>query len=89
MRYGGSGSRSGSGYGVAALGDRFTATPEIAVGLSDAGRDYSLGWRLTPRSVVPDGVALELALEARRLESTSRRNAPPEHAAALRLTSRF
>ena len=77
------------GYGVAALGDRFTATPEIAVGLSDTGRDYSLGWRLTPAGVAPDGVAPEVALEARRFESTSRRNAPPEHAAAVRLTSRF
>ncbi len=25
---------------------RLTATPEIAVGLSGAGRDYSLGWPL-------------------------------------------
>ena len=77
------------GYGVAALGDRFTATPEIAVGLSDAGRDYGLGWRLTSDSAAPDGVALELVLEARRFESASRRNAPPEHVATLRLTSRF
>ncbi len=77
------------GYGVAALGDRFTATPEIAVGLSDTGRDYSLGWRLTPGGVAPDGAALELAFEARRFESASRRNAPPEHVAAFRLTSRF
>ena len=77
------------GYGVAALGDRFTATPEIAVGLSDAGRDYSLGWRLTPGGVAPGGVALELAFEARRFESTSRRNAPPEHAIGFRVTSRF
>lgn len=58
--------------------------PEIAVGLSDVGRDYSLGYRLTP-----GGVALELALEARRLESASRRNAPSEHAATFRVTSRF
>ncbi len=77
------------GYGVAALGERFTATPEIAVGLSDTGRDYSLGWRLTPGGVAPDGAALELAFEARRFESASRRNAPPEHVATLRLTSRF
>ena len=31
----------------------------------------------------------ELALEARRLESASRRNAPSEHAATFRVTSRF
>ena len=77
------------GYGLPTLGDRFTATPEIAVGQSDAGRDYSLGCRLTPGGVAPDGFALELALKARRFENTSRRNAPPEHAAAIRVTSRF
>ncbi|MCY4551431.1 MAG: hypothetical protein OXC28_24055 [Defluviicoccus sp.] len=77
------------GYGFPAFGDRFTATPGIAIGLSDAGRDYSLGWRLTPGGVALDGRSLELAFEARRRESTSRRNAPPEHAAGFRVTSRF
>lgn len=72
------------GYSFPAFRNSFTATPEIAVGLSDVGRDYSLGYRLTP-----GGVALELALEARRLESASRRNAPSEHAATFRVTSRF
>ena len=71
------------GYGFPAVGDRFTATPEIAVGLSEARRDYSLGWRVT------DGVALELALEGRRFESASWRNAPPEHVGTFRMTSRF
>ena len=80
---------AGFGYGFPAFGDHFTSTPEIAVGLSDTGRDYCLGWRLTPGSGTPDGGALVLALEARRFESTSRRNAPPEHAAAIRVTSRF
>ena len=85
------------GYGFAAFGDCFTSTPEIAVGLSDAGRDYSLGWRLArgpgSRSGAggggPDGSALELAVEARRLESTANRRMPPEHALGLRVISRF
>ena len=85
------------GYGFAAFGERFTSTPEIAVGLSDAGRDYSLGWRLArgpgSRSGAgggePDGSALELAVEARRLESTASRRMPPEHALGLRVISRF
>ena len=34
------------GYGLSAFGDRFTWTPEVGFGLSDTGRDYSLGWRL-------------------------------------------
>ncbi len=77
------------GYGFPAFRHRFTATPEIAVGMSDTGRDYSIGWRLTPGSVAPDGIALELAFEARRFESASRRNAPPEHTAAFRVIARF
>ena len=77
------------GYGFAAFGDRFTATPEIAVGLSDAGRDYSLGWRLTRGGKAPDGGALELAVEARRRETAANLPASPEHAVGFRATSRF
>ena len=35
------------GYGIALFGGGFTGTPNLGVGLSDAGRDYRLGWRLT------------------------------------------
>ena len=77
------------GYGFAAFGDRFTSTPEIAVGLSNAGRDYSLGWRLARGGGGPDGSALELAVEARRRESIANRRMPPEHALGLRVISRF
>ena len=34
------------GYGFSAFADRFTATPELGLGLSDSERDYRLGWRL-------------------------------------------
>ena len=77
------------GYGFPAFGDRFTATPGIAIGLSDAGRDYSLGWRLVRGGRVPDGRSLELALEARRREFAPDRTVPPEHGIGFRLTSRF
>ena len=77
------------GYGLAALGGRFTATPEIAVGLSDTGRDYSLGWRLTRGTRAPDARALTLALEVLRRETATNRNIPPEHAIGLRLTSHY
>ena len=76
-------------YGFAAFDGRFTSTPEIAVGLSNAGRDYSLGWRLARGGGGPDGSALELAVEARRRESTANRRMPPEHALGLRVISRF
>ena len=77
------------GYGLAAFGDRFTATPEIAVGLSNAGRDYSLGWRLVRDGEAPDGRSLQLTVEARRREAANDQNTPPEHAIGFRATSRF
>ena len=77
------------GYGFAAFGDRFTSGPEVAVGLSDTGRDYSLGWRLTRGGKAPDGGAFDLAVEARRRETAANLPAPPEHAVGFRATSRF
>ena len=77
------------GYGFGAFGDRFTATPEIAVGLSNAARDYSLGWRLARDGDAPDGGSLELALEARRRETSTEQSIPPEHGIGFRVTSRF
>ena len=63
-------------------------TPEIGIGLSDTGRDYSLGWRLVRGgSGAPDGGSFELSLEGRRRESAND-NAPAEHEAGLRLTAR-
>ena len=57
------------GYGVAAFGDRFTATPEAGLGMSAGHRDYSLGWRLARAERLGGG--LELALEGRRRESAN------------------
>ena len=72
------------GYGLAMFGGRFTGTPEIGLGLSEAGRDYSLGWRLI--GAAPG--SLELSLEARRRESADD-STDPGHAAGFRLTARF
>ena len=41
------------GYGIGMFEGRFTMTPEIGLGLSQAGRDYSLGWRLTRAGSAP------------------------------------
>ena len=72
------------GYGFSAFEDRFTATPEIGLGLSDSHRDYSLGWRLgLDRSGTN---ALELRLEATRRESAND-NADPEHGIGFKLTA--
>ena len=77
------------GYGFGALGDRFTSTPEAAVGLSNAGRDYSLGWRLADDDGTPDGNVVEFVVEVRRRESAANDNVPPEHMVGFRATSRF
>ena len=76
------------GYGFAAFGDRFTATPEIVLGLSNAGRDYSLGWRLVHRGMLDDR-SLELALEAQRREPVGNRHALPEQSLGFRVTALF
>ena len=74
------------GYGLAAYGDRFTMTPEIGYGMSETGRDWSLGWRLT--SARRDRSSFELKLEATRREHDDGIGAP-EHGVGLRLTARW
>ncbi len=76
------------GYGLSAFRGRFTLTPEAGVGLSDTGRDFSLGWRLVRRPGPGDTGALEISFEAQRRESANDVT-PPEHAIGLRLTARF
>ena len=73
------------GYGLPVFGDRFIGTPEIGFGLSDSGRDYSLGWRLTREG--RDAGSFEFSLEAERRE-TANDNAP-EHGIGFRLTARW
>ena len=73
------------GYGLAVFGDRFTGTPEIGFGLSDGGRDYSLGWRLTREG--RDAGSFEFALEATRRETANDND--PEHRIGFRLQARW
>ena len=74
------------GYGLPAFEGRFTGTPEIGLGLSEAGRDYSLGWRLT-RAGSGAG-SLDLSVEARRRESAND-DVPPEHGIGFAATARW
>ena len=68
------------------FGGRFTGTPEIGLGLSEAGRDYSLGWRLS-RAGSGAG-SLDLSVEARRRESAND-DVPPEHGIGFAATARW
>ena len=75
------------GYGFAALGDRFTSLPEIALGLSDTGSDYSLGWRLA-RGGGFGGGSFALSVEAQRREPAND-DIAPEHRVRVRIDARF
>ena len=74
------------GYGLSAFGDRFTFTPELGVGLSDGGRDYSLGWRLDLAQRGPTSLALELEATRRERANDDRE---PDHAIGFRLRARW
>ena len=69
------------GYGMALLGDRFTGTPNVGFGLSEAAREYRMGWRLT--SAVPGDPGFEVSLDATRREAAND-DGPPEHGVMLR-----
>ena len=73
------------GYGLAVFGDRFTATPEVGLGLSNGQREYSLGWRLGLDRSGP--ASLELRLDGTRRESANDND--PVHGVALRLNARW
>ena len=67
------------GYGFGVFDDRFTATPEAGLALSDGQREASLGWRLGTGG---DGaVSMELGVEGTRRESA---DGDAEHALMLR-----
>ena len=72
------------GYGIALFGGGFTGMPHLGVGLSDTGRDYRLGWRLT--SAWRGDPGFEIGLDATRREAA---NADAEHGIALRAVIRW
>ena len=74
------------GYGMAMFGDRFTGTPNLGFRLSEGGRDYRVGWRLTP--AVPGDTGFEINLDATRSESAND-NEPAGHGATLNVTVHF
>ena len=81
------------GYGFPAFGDRFTAMPELGLGLSNDVREHSLGWKL---GLVRRGPAsLEAGLEATRREPANDSGAgsgaasEPVHGVQARLALRW
>ena len=55
------------GYGLPAYGDRFTMTPEVGFGLSDAGRDRRLCWRFTREGRAGETGSPELRIDVLHL----------------------
>ena len=56
------------GYGLGVFDNRWTAVPELGLGLSERDREVRLGWRLVER--VTTGLAFELGVEGTRREWT-------------------
>ncbi len=70
-------------YGLPAFGGRFTVSPHVGLGLSNAARDDVLGWRLTPRANAP---AFSFGIKAVLRESDT---AAPERAAGFDMRARW
>ncbi len=70
-------------YGTALFGGGFTATPNMGFGISDGGgREYRLGWRLTP--ALQGSPRFEVSLDATRNEAAN--GNAPAHGVMLRST---
>ena len=75
-----------AGWGFAAFGDRFTATPELGLALESERREYRLGWRLALAEGGP--AAFDLGLEGTRREHAAA-STDPEYGLGLRMTGRW
>ena len=69
-----------AGWGMALFGDRFTGTPNVGFRMSEAAREYRMGWRLT--SVVEGDPGFEVSLDAVRREAVN--DGGPGHGVMLR-----
>ena len=75
------------GYGFGVLANRFTATPQAGLTLSNGHREVSLGGRLGLARSGP--MSMELGLEATRREAANDDGAQPVHALMLRGSMRW
>ena len=73
------------GYGMAVFGGGFTGTPNVGFGMSEAAREYRMGWRLT--SAVLGDPGFEVSLDATRREAVNDNDA--EHGVMLRSMIRW
>ena len=69
------------GYGLPAIGGRFTCTPHAGFALTDSAREHILGWRLG--LVCSGSTTLDLGHEATRREPMN--DDAPKHTVGLKL----
>ena len=74
------------GYGIPAFGGRYTTTPAIGFGLTEAEREYSHSWRLAEAKSA--GLVFGLDVEGTRRESVTD-GSGPEHVIGIGLGWRF
>ena len=70
-------------YGFPAFSGNYTGSPQFGIGITGAGRDYSLGWQLEPEEGAPD---IAFGVKATRQESHA---APAVHGAGIEATIRW
>ena len=71
------------GYGMAVFENRFTGTPHVGFGFSEAAREVRMGWRLAPAA----GSGPALSFDAVRREAAN--DAAAEHGVMLRSAVRW
>ena len=74
------------GYGLAAFGDQFTATPEATLALGGERRGYGLGWRLAMRNDRDYGLELRLQGIRRQTDGAGR---GADHAIGIEMRVQF
>ena len=73
-------------YGFAILGGHLTGAPWAGIGLLESGRDYRVGYRISPAR--QSGADLQIGIEGVRREN-DHGDAQAEHAIGLRLALRW
>ena len=68
-------------YGFSILGGRFTGVPWVGAGVLESGRDYRVGYRVSPAG--QSGAAMQVGIEGLRRENNGG-DAEAEHAIGLR-----
>ena len=73
-------------WGLPVFGGGFTGSPHVGYGLTDDGRDYSLGWRLAPAGEQAPALSLEVKATRRERQNDG---SPVDHAVGIEITGEW